>query len=673
MEIYGVTGDREVDGILTALEQAALEASQQEAYESVLAFWAMKGSKKPPLVIKPTGYGKGRVIDKLIHRIASFDRTSKTLLIVGTKDVLVEQNQESLRSLVHEETGEERFSILPDTSEQVILCTWQGLAAFLKKNELPDIGLVIVDEVHNIGTVRRLQLLGRISPRAVVGLTATAFRSSGEFRDPESYGFEVLSDIVSTLPECINHRWLSPLMGLGIDTHVVLPRSTLTQFGTLNSKALYKELKKHPELFKGIAQDIAKRFLPSGMKTIVVVNRVMEEAVVIAEELMAQGFKVGLAVNQRASRELSERFVTEGAIARYKLPHDHPDAIQVLISPQVIGEGFDAPATECVIWAGSTGSSLRYTQVMGRGARRCRGKRYCLVVDYCYLIEGYGYSMNFAQFFKRSEIKELDGGVLYVGPASQDEQPQLPAGYTENAQVISILDLRRERKRYPPQGDWLTVSAIARELGRGGEWVSQQLRRDYKHLDALAETRMATNRNARTCYPPSVLEALREPSDADFLARGVHPSQVKPAGDWYTTRMLGDELNRTQVWVYNLLMNHLGYKDSREIRKSDLGRRGVYYPPSSLVALRAVVAEEAALFGVEDPLLLEEHQSGEVAARTIALALSRPIEWVEAHIATMPAMVAQRKLRKGAYDRPDWFYPGELKRELRVISESEGK
>ena len=75
----------------------------------------------------------------------------------------------------------------------------------------------------------------------------------------------------------------------------------------------------------------------------------------------------------------------------------------------------------------------------GRGARRCPGKAYCLVVDFVYLIEGYGYSMNFAQFFKKTEIKQLEGGFMYIGPNGTEDTLSLPTQFTKNARVWMLV------------------------------------------------------------------------------------------------------------------------------------------------------------------------------------------------------------------------------------------
>ncbi len=564
MKIHGTTGSLASDGVLTPKELSELNESQLNDVRAVQAYWQQNGYEEPyPLVIKPTGYGKGRVIDALLH---PNQEPGVALLIVGTKNILVEQNQEGLRSLVLEETGESRFSILPDTSGPVIVATWQSIEAYWKKfHTPPEIDLAIVDEAHNAGTKKRLRALKWLQPKKVVGLTATAYRASGDLRAPEHYGFQPIEEITDTLPACIERRWLSPLMGLCIDTEIVLPRDVMTG-GTISGKKLYREMRHHPDLFAGIAQEISTRFLPSGMKTIVVVNRVLEEACVIYKHLENMGFTVGLAVNQSASRMLENSYVTNGSIERYKLPHDDPNSIQVLISPQVIGEGFDAPATECVVWASPTHSSLRYTQVMGRGARRCPGKAYCLVVDFVYMIEGYGYSMNFAQFFKRNEIKELEGGFMYVGPTDGSSPTIIPETFTRGGRVVAIANLDRPIVR--DAGDWLVRGQMAKILGKSLSWVTSQL----IGLAIEGEERLDCIGRPQLHYPPKTLEVLQ-----------AVISSLPDAGGWIPAANLASEVGKSQSWITSVL-RQLGI--TSEKRVSPTRREYDYYPPNVVKILK---------------------------------------------------------------------------------------
>src|SRR5690606_26542949 len=134
---------------------------------------------------------------------------------------------------------------------------------------------------------------------------------------------------------------------------------------------LAKVMRKHPEYLPNVARLLAEEFLKGangkpGPKAIVPVNRVDEEAVVIARLLREYGYSVGLAVNEKAAKKWEHEFPTFDAVERHILAHNDPNSIQVLISPAVITEGYNNPAVELIAWVVPTLSALRYTQVLGR-------------------------------------------------------------------------------------------------------------------------------------------------------------------------------------------------------------------------------------------------------------------------------------------------------------------
>jgi superfamily II DNA or RNA helicase len=59
----------------------------------------------------------------------------------------------------------------------------------------------------------------------------------------------------------------------------------------------------------------------------------------------------------------------------------HNGDIKVLCNCEVLTEGFDEPAINCIILARPTQSSALYTQMIGRGTRTFPGKKDCLILD----------------------------------------------------------------------------------------------------------------------------------------------------------------------------------------------------------------------------------------------------------------------------------------------------
>ncbi len=472
-----MTSQTEQNGALSPEKAHELDEIQEKAARKSKDFLNARNADDPfPLVAMATGIGKGRIIHKLIEEQVRDNQDSRILVIVGTKLALVGQTREALEgynlasSTPREQdyTESEETDRTTDDTEEIDLSELQEssflyrIADYKRRNASdanvhaatiqtiqsesangrlrPDMyDLVIVDEAHNIGTTQRVNTIQRF--RNVVGFTATPYRHSGVLKEPEQYGFTIVDSL--TLPEAQEKDLLPPLLEVPIDTSGLVEKIPMTPSGQIDFKKLEKLLKKSPDLRPFIADELVKHIGgDESMKTVVAVNFVWE-AEEIARLLKARGISVGVAVNQNAARAIdSEEIPALDAIERYKLPTENPRSIQVLISPYVASEGFDAPATRAIVWASPTDSTVRYTQFTGRVARRYPGKSYGLVIDFLYQTSQFNWSYNFGQWMKDSVV-QLPNGMLFQGSKTQLQR------LTRSAEFRRINQTNRPEKTIP--------------------------------------------------------------------------------------------------------------------------------------------------------------------------------------------------------------------------------
>lgn len=487
--MYGQTGEIGRDGILSLDQINTLNRIQENTAEACIQYLAqMRAGDKFPLIAMATGIGKGNIIHRVIERQMRQKPDSRVLVIAGTRRVLIHQTQEALANYqslnplmeldyqeqvdlseeyinldevdeLTEETSEPENIGLEDTHSflysigkygqsnvNVQVATIQGIQYEQVKGNLSpdDFDLVIVDEVHNVGTRRRLEAIRRF--KKVIGFTATPHRYSGEFKFPDEYGFTAIKSL--NIQEAQELQLLPPLVGIQVSTAEIIDRIPVNSDGRINYAKLERLLKQHPQLRPLIADKVTQIINSEGKsyKTIIAVNFVWE-AQELAQLLHDKGIKVGIAVNQNASRQLdSEQIPARRAIERYKLPEGHPESLQVIVSPYVAGEGVDAPFTEVLVWASPTDSYLRYTQYVGRLARRAEGKFFGTVVDCLYQTAQYNYSYNFGMWVKGS-VRQIDSGLLYLGPEQMIERLRdLPAiqSLKTKSDYFSIEELQKE-------------------------------------------------------------------------------------------------------------------------------------------------------------------------------------------------------------------------------------
>lgn len=490
-EIFGQTGEVGRDGLLSPEQLLQLEKIQENAANSV--FKKIQDLQKGdlyPTVAMATGIGKGRIIHKVIEKQLRHKPDSKILVIAGTKLELVKQThvalaEHSRRSQITEteEYFESEDSDLQTEGEAVSLnggsllyttgqyrsnaniqvTTMQTIQSEQQKGTLApeEYDLVIVDEVHNAGTQKRYEALQRFDK--VIGFTATPRRHTGRMKDPEDYGFSMVDSL--TLPEAQDVRLLPPLCGVQIDTKDLVAEIPTNSFGQIDFKKLEKLLKESPDLRPYIADRIANIISSEGRqyKTVIAVNFVWE-AQELAQLLKDKGISVGVAVNKQSAKEIhSEEIPALDAIERYKLPASDEKSIQVLISPYVASEGFDAPFTEVLVWASPTDSPLRYTQYTGRLARRANGKLFGVVIDCLYQTSQYGWSYNFGMWMK-GNVRQLDNGLLWLGPETDIEGlKDLPALaiLREQADIKPLSEMEQGRNILEVQQTDFAISRIS--------------------------------------------------------------------------------------------------------------------------------------------------------------------------------------------------------------------
>lgn len=491
-KIYGQTGEVGKDGLLNQEQQHLLDNIQERASCNAFAYVENMGPDNPfPMIAMATGIGKGKIIHKVIERQIRKKPESKVLVVAGTKLVLVKQTRQALTGYIESEDNdtvtnvtvfiednplEDQRSFLYRTGKlrqkdaNVHVATIQTIQSEQSRGRLnpKDYNLLIVDEVHNIGTTKRKATIDQFEK--VVGFTATPYRNSGMLKSPEQYGFTVIENL--PLLEAQRLRLLPPLVGIQIDTKGLVDEVPTTKTGAIDFARLEKILKESPDLRPYIADRIAKIISDEDRryKTVVTVNFVWE-AQELAELLHEKGIRVGIAVNQQASKEIhTEEIPAINTIERYKLPEDDPNSIQVLISPYVVSEGFDAPATEVLVWASPTDSHLRYTQYTGRLARRAEGKLFGVVVDCLYQTSQYGWSYNMGMWMK-GDVKQLENGMLWLGPETDIETlkklPQVEA-VRRQADVKPLESLQKETLLKVQEDDFIISNKTMRNMFIGG-------------------------------------------------------------------------------------------------------------------------------------------------------------------------------------------------------------
>ena len=376
------------------------------------------------MVQMPTGTGKTHVLATIVKDVVS-GRAGK-VLVLAHRIELISQISQTLSSfgIAHGVMGNGEPC-------PVMVASVQTVSRRLDRLDFwPD--LVIVDEAHH-ALARTYRVLWEQWPEAkFLGLTATPCRMNrAGFTDL----FEVLVcswsiakfvekgvlsvfDYVSILPDSEEQRLIDSLEKRGADGDYQVKEMDQVLNRRPSIERLYHSLMRYAPGKKGIVYAIS-----------------IEHARQIADFYSQQGIRA-VAIDSRTPMVERQRLVEEF----------RADKLQVLVNVDVFSEGFDCPAVEFVQMARPTLSLAKYLQQVGRGLRKGRDKKVCVLIDNVGLYRVFGLPVvpwDWESMF-RGELagkgvpptKAEPTEMPYVRQRPENEEPDKDMGMVMSHEVL---------------------------------------------------------------------------------------------------------------------------------------------------------------------------------------------------------------------------------------------
>ena len=359
-----------------------------------------KEKKNRLLVSMPTGSGKTIIFSHMARRISS------KVLILAHRDELINQTMDKLEIVCPEISIGVIKAERNDFSKDVTIASVQTLSRNGRLEQLKDtlFDLVITDEAHHAAASSYKRIYEKLlysDNQKHVGFTATANRT-------DKIGLDgVFSEIAyhRSILDMIREGWLSDLRCLQISTDISLDdvKTHHGDFAVGNLASVINTANRNE-----LIVDAYKKHASDRLVLCFTVN--VQHAIALSDAFCQAGIASEYITG---NTEMSER---HDILKRY-----HNREIQVLCNCQVLTEGYDEPATDCIILARPTKSSLLYTQMIGRGTRTFPEKKDCLILD----VADNANKHNIVQFpdligAKRKDYK-LDGSITLTKIAKREE------------------------------------------------------------------------------------------------------------------------------------------------------------------------------------------------------------------------------------------------------------
>ncbi len=346
---------------------------QQESIDALYDYFAQGQQDGHPILVLPTAAGKSVIAGAFIRGVLQQWPGQRVLLLTHVKE-LIAQNHEKLMTLWPDAPAGIYSAGLKrrDTDNSILFAGIQSVHR--RAVEIGHIDLIIIDECHlvpksGMGMYRRfLDSMTVINPKLrVIGLTATPYRlNSGLLVDGDDRLFtDIAFDVGVT--RLVNDGYLSPLVPKKMANEIDLA-GIHTRAGEFKSDEL-------ATLFND--DDLARRALIEIMyygihrKSWLVFCSGVAHAHRMAEILQDQGITTATITGATPADERDK------ILADFKAGH-----IRCLTNCDVLTTGFDAPATDMLVFLRPTQSPGLYVQMCGRGMRLADGKKDCLVLDF---------------------------------------------------------------------------------------------------------------------------------------------------------------------------------------------------------------------------------------------------------------------------------------------------
>lgn len=218
----------------------------------------------------------------------------------------------------------------------------------------------------------------------MVGLTATPCRLDGK---PLSKFFDTMIEVINT-KQLIERGYLSPYLYYA-PSNIDASELSMSSNGDYSKESLAQASFSARIVGDNIEQ--YKRLAMGKRNVVFAINRMHAES--IKERYLKEGIPAELItgdLDSNSRKKMVERFTT--------------GETKVLVSIDVISEGFDLPTIEVVSLLRPTASTSLYLQQVGRGLRVCEGKTHAIILDHV---------NNYQRHGMPDEVREwsLDGGL----------------------------------------------------------------------------------------------------------------------------------------------------------------------------------------------------------------------------------------------------------------------
>ena len=588
------------------------------------------------LIVAATGTGKTVIAAFDTKRLLEQSPESRVLFVAHREDILIQAKRTFAAVLGEPEYGELCVGgKRPEQWEHVFASIQSLTARGLEALDPEHFDIVILDECHHAAASTYEALLEHLSPRELLGLTATPERADGA-SILGWFGGSWTAEI--RLWDAIEQQLLVPFHYYGVHDKTDLSEVKWGA-GGYDSEEL-------TNLYTGSDARVA------------LIWKQIEEVVGEPLEMRALGFCVSIAHANFMATALEGYGLKTLALTSASSKETRRDApgmlergeIQVIFTVDLYNEGVDIPCVDTLLMLRPTESATVFLQQLGRGLRHAPGKACLTVLDFIGHMHA---EFRFAERLSALLVRERDSKHRDLADALRgDKELYLPAGcafhldeqsseeilaHLERSITGSLSKAKQRLEQYEPE---TTLAEFVRQerlevadLYQTKSWYWTKLRAMAGH----------TSNAYKSAFIAEVGQKLFRIAHFDDSARLTFLLELLEAADLPDEHDLGAYDQRLIAMLFNQLW---GERDD---------------PPATYAGALGEL--------MQDALVVEELRQLAAALEAQAVALTRPLAELDARFADVPlcvhgtysraevlAALGARSLGQGTSHREGVFY-----------------
>ncbi|MEI2715351.1 MAG: DUF3427 domain-containing protein [Nocardioides sp.] len=361
------------------------------------------------LVVAATGTGKTVVAALDYRRLITDPARKPSLLFVAHRKEILTQSLRTYREVLSDANfGELYVDGEFPTQWRHVFASVQSLTSY-GVSQLPAdaFDLVVIDEFHHAAAATYRALLDRLSPRELLGLTATPERADGvNVRDAF---FDGRTATELRLWDALGAELLCPFHYFGIADNTDLSQVAWKR-GRYDDAELSRLFTGNDARTRIVLKQLQEKVLDPGSMRALGFCVSIDHAVYMAAAFNAAGI-ASLALTSRSSG--AERLEALAAL--------RDGTVNALFVVDLFNEGVDIPSVDTVLFLRPTESATIFLQQLGRGLRRTADKAVLTVLDFV----GHQHK-RFRWDLKLTALTGLSRSRL--GAAVDEDFPFLPSG-----------------------------------------------------------------------------------------------------------------------------------------------------------------------------------------------------------------------------------------------------